>query len=86
MKLYTTQPYILTLVTLYRRVSWPLATPQVGWLSGLRPSAKPNPTVCRLACRWRLRLTLQADRESFLIETHALSLIVRPYAYSSELS
>ena len=33
----------------HRRVGWPSATPHVGWLSGLRPSAKPNHVVCSLA-------------------------------------
>ena len=39
-------------------------TPLVGW-----PLAKLNPTVCSLACRWRLRSVLQADQESFSIES-----------------
>ena len=39
-----------------------------------------------LACRWRLRSALRAEQESFSIETHPLSLIIGPYADSSELS
>ena len=87
MKLYTTPPSILTLVTWVPQSKLAFGqTPHVGWPSGLRPSAKPNPTVCSLACRWRLRSALRADQEAFSIETHPLSLIVRPYAGSSELS
>ena len=44
---------------------WP--TPHVGW-----GSAKPNPTVCCIACRWRLRSALRADQESFSIESSRL--------------
>ena len=43
--------------------------PHAGWPSGLRPLAKPNPTVCSIACRWRLQLALRANRESFSIES-----------------
>ena len=46
---------------------WP--HPHIGWPSGLRPSAKLNPTVSSLACQWRLRSALRADRESFSIES-----------------
>ena len=63
-------------------VGWPSVTPNVGWPLGLWPSAKPNPTVCSLACRWRLKSTLRADHESFSIES---GLMVMPYADSSEL-
>ena len=65
MKLYTIPPYILTLMT------WlPLAfaTPHIRWPLALQPSAKPNPTECSLAFRWRLQLALRANQESFLIE------------------
>ena len=49
------------------RVGWPSATPHVGWPSGLRPLAKPNPTVWSLACSLRLWSALRADWESFSI-------------------
>ena len=52
MKLYTTPPYILTLVTWVPQSKLAFGqTPHVGWPSGLRPLANPNPTVCSLACR-----------------------------------
>ena len=35
---------------------------QVGW-----PSAKLNPTVCGLACRWQLQSSLRADLKSFFL-------------------
>ena len=40
----------------------------------IRPPAlaKPNPTVCSLACRWRLRSALRADQVSFSIESGPL--------------
>ena len=44
---------------------WP--TPHLRW-----PLANPNPTVCSLACRWRLQSALRADRESFPIESGPL--------------
>ena len=44
-----------------------------------RPLAlsRHNPTVCSLACRWRLRLALQADQEPFILSP-ARCLIVGP--------
>ena len=87
MKIYTTPPSIQTLVTWVPQSKLAFGqTPNVGWPSGLCPSAKPNPTVSSLACRWQLRSAPRADRESFLIETHPLCLIVRPYADNYELS
>ena len=47
--------------------------------------AKLNPTVCSLACRWRLRSALRADRESFSIESGPL-LDSKALLYSSKLS
>ena len=55
-------------------------TPHLGW-----PSAKPNPTVCNLACRWRLRSALRADRESFSID-NPRGRQLKARLYSSELS
>ena len=69
MKLYTTPPSTLTLV------NWvPQSRLAFGhsahWLAiGLPALAKPNPKVCSLACRWRLRSALRADQESFPIES-----------------
>ena len=54
--------------------------------SVLWPFGHHNPTVCSLACRWRLRSALRAEQESFSIETHPISLIVGPHADSSEMS
>ena len=78
--IYPTPPSILPLVTWvpqsklafahHCRVSWP-------WAFG--PSPTTILTHHSLACRWRLQ-------ESFLIETHRLCLIVRPYADNYELS
>ena len=74
MKLYTTLLSILTLVTWVPQSKLAFdQTPRVGWPSGLRPLAKLDPTVCSLACRWRLQSALRADQVSFLIETHPLS-------------
>ena len=67
MRLYTTPTSILTLVTWVQPTQAGLRpNPHVGWPSGLRPTAKPNPTVCSLACRW------WADQESFSIESGSL--------------
>ena len=59
---------------------------------GLRPTlhvcwplAKPNPTACSLACRWRLQSALRADKESFLWSP-ARILDGMAWLYSSELS
>ena len=76
MKLYTTPPSILTLVTWVPQSR--LAFGHSARRLAIGPLAKRNPTVSSLACRWRLRSALRADQESFSIETHPLSLIVRP--------
>ena len=47
--------------------------------------AKPNPTVCSLACRWRLRSALRADRESFSIESGPLLDSKALWGYSLKL-
>ena len=75
MKLYTTTPSILTLITWVLQSK--LAFGQIPLLAGRRASDKPNPTVCSLACHWQLILALRADRE-FSIENHPLCLIVGP--------
>ena len=55
MKLYTNPPSMLTLVTWVPQSKLGFGqTPHIGWASGLRLSAKPNHTVCSLACRWPL--------------------------------
>ena len=86
MKLYITPPSILTLVTWVPQSRLSFGHSAHRLAIGPTALAKPNPTVCSLACRWRLRLALRADRESFSIGTHPLCLIVRPYANNSELS
>ena len=60
-------PFSLAWVQHTQAGLWP--NPHIGWPLGLRSSAKPNPTVCRLACRWWLRLALWADQESFSIDS-----------------
>ena len=86
MKLYITPQSILTLVTWVTQSR--LAFGHSARRLAIQPPAlaKPNPTVCSLACRWRLRAALRADQESFSIETHPICLIVRPYADNSDLS
>ena len=70
--LYPTPPSILTLVTwvLQSRLAFGHSARRLA----IRPPAlaKPNPTVCSLACRWRLRSALRADRQSFSIESGPL--------------
>ena len=63
MKLYTTPPSILTLVAWVQRTQ-ARPTPHVGW-----PSAKPDPTVCNLACCRQLQSALRVDQESFSIDS-----------------
>ena len=78
MKLYTTPPSILTLVTWVPQSRLAFGHSARRLAIGPPALAKPNPTVCSLACRWRLQSALRADRESFSIKTHALGLIVGP--------
>ena len=60
-KLYTTPPSILTLVTWVQCTqAWPSANSARRLAFG-----QPNPTVCSLACRWRLRSALRADQVFF---------------------
>ena len=72
MKLCTTPPSILTLVT------WVLQSSLAFGHSARRLAVGPpalghnNPTMCSLACRWRLRSALRADQESFLKESGPL--------------
>ena len=76
MKLYPTPPSILTLVTWVPQSRLAFGHSARRLAIGPSALAKPNPTVCSLACRWRLRSALRANRESFSIETHALCLIL----------
>ena len=78
MKLYPTPPSILTLVTWVPQSRLAFGHSARRLAIGPSALAKRNPTVCSLACRWRLRSALRADRESFSIETHVLCLIVGP--------
>ena len=68
MKLYTTPPYILTLMTWVPQSRLAFGHSACRLAIGPPALAKPNPTVCSLAFCWRLRSALRADRESFSIE------------------
>ena len=72
MKLYITPLSILTLVTWVPQSR--LAFGHSARRLAIAPPAlaKPNPKVCSLACRWRLRSALRADREFFSIESGPL--------------
>ena len=68
--------------------------PGLGTVHASWPSAKSprmlalghnNPTVCSLACRWRLWSALWADRDSFSID-NPRGLQLKARLYSSELS
>ena len=72
MKLYTTPPSILTLVTWVPQSRLAFGHSSRRLAIGPSALAKPNPTVCSLACRCRLRLALRADQESFSIESGPL--------------
>ena len=68
MKLYITPPSILPLVT-----GVPQSRLAFGHLArrlaiGPPALAKPNHTVCSVACRCRLQSAVRADQESFSIE------------------
>ena len=69
MKLYTTPPSILTLVTWVPQSRLAFGHSARRLAIGPPALAKPNPTVCSLACRWRLQSALRADQESFSIES-----------------
>ena len=72
MKLYTTPPTILTLVTWVQQSRLAFGHSACRLAIGPSALAKPNPTVCSVACRWRLRSALRADQESFSIESGPL--------------
>ena len=72
MKLYTTPSSILTLVTWVPQSRLAFGHSSCRLAIGPSALAKPNPTVCSFACRWRLRLALRADRDSFFIESGPL--------------
>ena len=72
MNLYTTPPSILTLVTWVPQSRLAFGHSARRLAIGPPALAKPNPTVCSLAWRWRLRLALRADQESFSIESGPL--------------
>ena len=72
MKLYITPPSILTLVTWVPQSRLAFSHSARRLAIGPPALAKANPTVCSLACRWRLRSTLWADQESFSIESGPL--------------
>ena len=65
MKLHTTPPSTLILLTWVPQSKLAFGqTLHTGWPSGLRPSAMDNPTVCSLACRWRLQSGLLLDNKA----------------------
>ena len=72
MKLYITPPCILTLVTWVPQSRLAFGHSARRLAIGPPALAKPNPTVCSLACRRRLRWALLADQESFSIESGLL--------------
>ena len=76
MKLHTTPPSILTLGH---------HPPWLGYSERKLAFGHNNPTVCSLACRWRLRSALRADRESFSIN-NPRGRQLKAQFYSSELS
>ena len=65
MKLYITPPSILTLVTWVPQSRLAFGHSAHRLAIGPPALAKPNPTVCSLACCWLLRSALRADQESF---------------------
>ena len=71
MKLYTTPPFILTLVTWVQRTQAGLR-PRQAHRQAVGPSAlgQTNPNSPGFACPWRLRSALWAELESYSIETH----------------
>ena len=85
MKLYTTPLSILTLVTWVPQNRLAFGHSAHRLAIGPPALAKPNPAVCSLACRWRLRLALRADQESFSIESGQL-LDIKARLYSTKLS
>ena len=85
MKLFTTPPSILTLVTWVPQSRLAFSYSACRLAIGPPALAKPNPTVCSLACRWRVRLALRADQDSFSIESDPL-LDSKALSHSSELS
>ena len=83
--LYPTPPSILTLVTWVPQSRLAFGHFARRLAIGPPALAKPDHTVCSLACRCRLRLALRADQESFSIESRPL-LDSKALLYSSELS
>ena len=77
MKLYTTPPPILTLVTWVPQSKLAFGqTPHIGWPSGLRPDSQTE--SYSVQPRLPLAATIGPQREFFFIETHPLCLIVGP--------
>ena len=77
MKLYITQPSILTLVTYVPQSRLAFGHSARRLAIGPPALAKPNPTVCSLplqcaARRWRLQSALWADQDYFSIESGPL--------------
>ena len=83
--LYPTPPSILTHVTWVPQSKLAFGHSACKLAIGPRAHAKLNHTVCSLDCRWRLRLALRANQESFSIEYGPL-LDNKALLYSSELS
>ena len=85
MKLYPTPPSILTLVTCVPQNRLALATPHVGWLSGLRPSPNRILQCAALLAAGGYDRPCGPIKSLFLLSP-ARILDRRAQLYSSELS